>query len=152
MNDQDHCRNGHPRVKPDGSSNVYVYPPRPGRKPRITCRTCRDGEPVAKPSQEERVAKLAEREVAKVVPKRLNAHGELRLWGMCRGISLERYPLRMAWLMAHLEPEQVDDIRRTADLLERAIHVFDAHDGDLNRIKQTASPTTSERSKSHDEA
>src|SRR6266487_3368176 len=98
------CKNGHPRVKPDGTSNVYVYPPRPGRKPRITCRTCRDGEPVEGPSQEKRVARLAEREVAKVVPKKLNDHGELRFWGMCRGICLERYPLRMAWLMAQLSP------------------------------------------------
>jgi hypothetical protein len=129
------CRNGHPRVKADGTSNVYVYPPRPGRKPRITCRTCRDGEPVGRPSQEDRVAKLAEREVAKVVPKKLNAHGELRFWGLCRGISLEKYPLRMAWLMAQLRPELVQDIRGAADLLERGVYVFDAHDGDLEKIR-----------------
>ncbi len=39
------CRNGHPRVAADGSSNVYHYPPREGRKPRMTCRICRDGVP-----------------------------------------------------------------------------------------------------------
>jgi hypothetical protein len=132
------CRNGHPRVRPDGTSNVYVYPPRPGRKPRITCRTCRDGEPVERQSQEERVAKLAEREVAKVVPKKLNAYGELRFWGMCRGISLEKYPLRVAWLMAQLDAEQVADIRSAYDLLERATHVFEAHDGDQEKIRHTA--------------
>jgi hypothetical protein len=132
------CRNGHPRVRPDGTSNAYIYPPRPGRKPRITCRTCRDGEPVERQSQEERVAKLAEKEVAKVVPRTLNAHGELRFWGMCRGISLERYPLRMAWLMAQLSPELVQDIRETADLLERGVYVFDAHDGDLDKIEASA--------------
>ena len=129
------CRNGHPRVKTDGTSNVYVYPPRSGRKPRITCRTCRDGEPVERPPQEERIAGLAEREVAKVVPKKLNAYGELRFWGMCRGISAEKYPLRMAWLMAQLRPELVQDIRQAADLLERGIYVFDAHDGDIEKIR-----------------
>jgi hypothetical protein len=41
------CRNGHPRVNADGSSNVYTYPSREGRKPRITCRICRDGLPRA---------------------------------------------------------------------------------------------------------
>jgi hypothetical protein len=86
-------------------------------------------------TQEERVAQLAEREVAKVVPKKLNAHGELRFWGMCRGISLERYPLRMAWLMAQLRPELVQDIREAADLLERGIYVFDAHGGDPDKIR-----------------
>jgi hypothetical protein len=127
----DTCRNGHERTP----ESTYIYPARAGRKPRITCRTCRDGEPVVRPSQEERVAKLSEREVAKVVPKKLNAYGELRFWGMCRGISLERYPLRMAWLMAQLRPELVQDIREAADLLERGIYVFDVHDGDLNRIR-----------------
>lgn len=129
------CRNGHPRVKEDGTSNVYVYPPRPGRKPRITCRTCRDGEPVERPSQEERVARFAEKEIAKVVPKKLNTYGELRFWGMCRGISLERHPLRMAWLMAQLRPELVKDIRHAADLLERGVYVFDAHEGDIDKIR-----------------
>lgn len=132
------CRNGHPRVNEDGTSNVYVYPPRPGRKPRITCRTCRDGERVERQSQEDRVARLAEKEVSKVVPKRLNAYGELRFWGLCRAIVGERYPLRMAWLMAHLSPDLVNDVRTAADLLERGIYVFDAHDGDLNKIEARA--------------
>ena len=129
------CKNGHPRVKPNGTPNVYVYPSRPGRKPRITCRTCRDGEPVEKESQEERVARFAEKEVAKVVPKRLNAFGELRLWGLCRAIVAERYPLRMAWLMAQLSPDLIEDIRGAADLLERGIYVFDAHDRDIEKIR-----------------
>jgi hypothetical protein len=129
------CRNGHPRVRADGTSAVYVYPARPGRKARITCRTCRDGEPVERPSQEERVARFAEKEVAKIVPRNLNRFGELRFWGLCRGISAERNPLRMAWLMAQLSPQQVQDIRETADLLERGVYVFDAHDGDINKIR-----------------
>jgi hypothetical protein len=128
------CKNGHPRIGPNGESNVYRYPDRPGRKPRITCRICRDGEPVERRSQEERVARFAEKEVAKVVPSTLNRHGELRLWGLCRGIARERYPLRMAWLMAQLNPELVDDVRKAADLLERGIYVFEAHDGDLDKI------------------
>jgi hypothetical protein len=127
----DTCRNGHERTQ----ESTYIYPAREGRKPRITCRTCRDGEPQASPSQEERVAAIAAREVAKLLPKKLNEFGELRFWGMCRGISLERYPLRMAWLMAQLRPELVQDIREAADLLERGIYVFDVHDGDLNRIR-----------------
>lgn len=150
---QEECRNGHPRVKADGTSNVYVYPPRPGRKPRITCRTCRDGEPVYWPPQEERVAAMAEREVAKVVPKKLNAYGELRFWGLCRAIVAERYPLRMAWLMSQLSPELVDDIRQASDLLARGIGVFDMHEGDPNRIRQTAAKAAKdERSSSDDEA
>jgi hypothetical protein len=128
------CRNGHPRVRPDGTSGVYVYPPRPGRKPRITCRTCRDGEPVEKESQEERVARLAEKEVAKVIPKTLNGHGELKFWALCRAITRERYPLRMAWLMAQLDPDLTEDVKKAADLLERGIYVFEAHDGDLDKI------------------
>jgi hypothetical protein len=131
------CRNGHARTP----ENTYIFPAREGRKPRITCRTCRDGEPLAKPSQEDRVAKLAAREVANVVPRKLNAYGELRFWGMCRGISSEKYPLRMAWLMAQLSPELVQDIRETADLLERGIYVFDAHDGDPDKIRARFSPT-----------
>jgi hypothetical protein len=90
---------------------------------------------VERQSQEERVAKLAERELDKVVPRQLNAHGELRFWGLCRGISSVEYPLRMAWLMALLSPELVEDIREAADLLERGVDVFDAHDGDLERIR-----------------
>jgi hypothetical protein len=125
------CRNGHERT----SDSTYVYPAREGRKPRITCRTCRDGEPAERQSQAERVAKLAEREVAKVVPQKLNAYGELRFWGMCRGISAEKYPLRMAWLMAQLQPALVQDIRNAADLLERGIFVFDAHDCDIDKIR-----------------
>jgi hypothetical protein len=39
------CRNDHPSVNADGSSNVYTYPPREGRKRKITCRVCRDGLP-----------------------------------------------------------------------------------------------------------
>lgn len=132
------CRNGHPRVRADGTSNVYVYPPRQGRKPRISCRTCRDGEPINRPPQEERVAAFAEKEVAKVVPKRLNAYGELRFWGLCRAIVAERYPLRMAWLMSQLKPELLDDVRTAADLLERAVYVLDAHDGDPDKIAKTA--------------
>ena len=134
---EEECRNGHPRVNPDGTSNTYVYPPRPGRKPRITCRICRDGMPIDRPPQEERVAKLAAKEVTKVVPKKLNAFGELRFWGMCRGICLERYPLRMAWLMAQLSPELVPDVRHAADLLERGVGVFDIHEGDLAKIEAT---------------
>lgn len=145
------CRNGHPRVKADGTSNVYVYPPRPGRKPRITCRTCRDGEPVDRPPQEERVAAFAEREVAKVVPKKLNEYGELRFWGLCRAIVAERYPLRMAWLMTQMRPELVDDVRKAADLLERGVYVFDAHDGEPDKIRQTADRVVEEGS-NHDQA
>lgn len=129
------CRNGHPRVGEDGTSNVYVYPTRPGRRPRITCRICRDGEPVERPSQEERVAKLAEIEVAKVVPTNLNAFGQLRFWGLCNAIVGERYPLRMAWLMAQLTPGLLQDVRDAADLLERGVYVFDAHDGDIFKIR-----------------
>jgi hypothetical protein len=128
------CKNGHPRVGPNGESYVYCYPDRPGRKPRITCRICRDGEPIEKETQQERVARFAEKEVAKVVPKTLNGHGELRFWALCRAITRERYPLRMAWLMAQLNPELVDDVRKAADLLERGIYVFEAHDGDLDKI------------------
>jgi hypothetical protein len=131
------CRNGHARVRDDGTSNVYVYPPRPGRKPRITCRTCRDGEPVEGLSQEERVAKFAEREVARVVPQKLDAYRELRFWGLCRAIVAERYPLRMAWLMAQMDPDLVGDVRKAADLLERGVYVFDAHDGDIEKIRAT---------------
>jgi hypothetical protein len=144
------CRNDHPRVRPDGTSNVYIYPPRAGRKPRITCRTCRDGESVERLSQEERVAKLAEREVAKVVPKRLNAYGELRFWGICRGISLEKYPLRLAWLMAQLSPELVQDIREAADLLERGVGVFDIHDGNLDKIRARIDGTSAPEKKEED--
>lgn len=147
------CRNGHPRVMPDGTSNVYVYPPRPGRKARITCRTCRDGEPVERVPQAERVAAFADREVAKVVPKRLNAYGELRLWGLCRAIVAERTPLRFAWLMAQMRPELVEDVRKAADLLERGIYVFDAHDGDLEKIRQTATKAgRDERSNADDKS
>ncbi|MEX1263838.1 MAG: hypothetical protein WEE66_07880 [Actinomycetota bacterium] len=134
------CKNGHPRVKPDGTSAVYVYPSRPGRKPRITCRTCRDGEPAERPSQEERVARFAEKEVAKIVPKKLNAYGELRFWGLCRAIIAERYPLRIAWLMAQLSPELVQDVREAADLLERGVYVYDAHDGDIDKIRARFEP------------
>lgn len=129
------CRNGHSRVNLDGTSNTYIYPARVGRKPRITCRTCRDGEPIERVSQEERMAAIAARELAKVVPKKLNEFGELRFWALCRGIAAERYPLRIAWLIAQLRPELVDEIRRAADLLERAVYVFDAHDGDLEKIR-----------------
>jgi hypothetical protein len=146
------CRNGHPRVNLDGTSNTYVYPSRPGRKPRITCRICRDGLPIDRPPQEERVARLAAKEVTKVVPRKLNAFGELRFWGLCRAIQAERYPLRMAWLMSQLRHELVDDIRYASDLLARGIGVFDMHDGDPNRIKQTASKAAKEqRSNSDDE-
>ncbi len=126
----DMCRNGHERTP----ESTYVYPAREGRKPRITCRTCRDGEPQTRPSQEERVAALAAREVAKLLPKKLNEFGELRFLGLCRGIALERFPLRMAWLMAQLTPEQVADIRRASDLLSRGVTVFDMHDGDPSKI------------------
>lgn len=145
------CRNGHPRARPDGTSNVYVYPPRPGRKPRITCRTCRDGEPVERAPQAERVAAFAEREVAKVVPKRLNAYGELRLWGLCRAIVAERAPLRLAWLVAQMRPEFVDDVRKATDLLERGIYVFEAHDGDPEKIRQTASKAAGNEGSSTDD-
>lgn len=148
---EEKCRNGHPRVNPDGTSNTYVYPPRPGRKPRITCRTCRDGLPIDRPPQKERVARLAAREVAKVVPRKLNAYGELRFWGLCRAIQAERYPLRMAWLMSQLRPELVDDIRQASDLLARGIEVFDMHQGDPNRIKQTAGKTAKEEGSSSDD-
>lgn len=40
---QEACRNGHPRTV----ENTYRYPEREGRKPRITCRICRDGAPLA---------------------------------------------------------------------------------------------------------
>lgn len=149
MNDS--CRNGHPRERVDGTSNVYVYPSRPGRKPRITCRTCRDGEPAERPSQEERVAKFAEKEVAKIVTKKLNAYGELRFWGLCRAIVAEQYPLRMAWLMAQLRPELVGDIREAADLLERGLYVFDVHDGDADKLSQTADRVREEEGSNGDQ-
>src|SRR4051812_6904992 len=126
----DTCRNGHERTP----GSTYIYPSREGRKPRITCRICRDGEPLAGPSQEEHVAAIAAREAA-FVSKELDAFGALRFWGMCLGISLETYPLRMAWLMAQMRPELVEDIRQAANLLERGIHVFDAHDGELSKIE-----------------
>ena len=84
-------------------------------------------------------AAVAAREVAKLLPKKLNAFGELRFWGLCRGIAIERFPLRMAWFMAQLQPEQVADIRHASDLLDRGIRVFDAHDGDIDKIRARTS-------------
>ena len=50
------CRNGHPRTNEDGSSNLYTYPPREGRRPKFTCRICRDGLPREKDARPAREA------------------------------------------------------------------------------------------------
>jgi hypothetical protein len=144
------CKNGHPRIRPDGMSNTYVYPQRPGRKPKVTCRICRDGEAVERASQDEKVASLAAKELARVVPKKLNAYGEIRFWVLCREIADERNPLRMAFLMAQIPTVDVAVIREASDLLERAIYVFDAHEGDLEKIEAKITKAR-EQSKSKEE-
>jgi hypothetical protein len=79
------CRNGHPRFADDGSSNLYTYPFREGRRPKFTCRICRDGIPREKDARSATELTIFEEfDVRKVRPRK----AEVLMFEYLRGACL----------------------------------------------------------------
>jgi hypothetical protein len=79
------CRNGHPRMNEAGSSNLYTYPPREGRRPKFTCRICRDGLPREMDARSARAPSIFEEfDVRKVRPRK----AEVLMFEYLRGARL----------------------------------------------------------------